>query len=129
MSNVAIILDASAVLALLHREPGHQVVTQYLAHSAISTVNLAEVIGKQQEIGMPSAQLVAHLKLLGVAFIDLDAALAAEIGQMRSSAKRYGLSLGDLACLALGKHRGCPVLTADRLWSQTDYGVEVILIR
>ncbi len=36
-----------------------------------------------------------------------------------------GLSLGERACLALGR----PLVTADRVWGNLDVGVEVIVIR
>jgi len=42
---------------------------------------------------------------------------------------RAGLSLGDRACLALGKTLGYAVVTADRVWESLDAGVEVVLIR
>lgn len=47
-----IVLDASAVLALMFREPGHDQVAARLRQSCISTVNLAEVIGRFVRIGV-----------------------------------------------------------------------------
>ncbi len=41
-----IALDASALLAFLFREPGHEMVAQKLEESCISSVNLAEVLGR-----------------------------------------------------------------------------------
>jgi PIN domain nuclease of toxin-antitoxin system len=45
--------------------------------------------------------------------------------------KCYGLSLGDLYCLALGKYLGKPVYTADRVWKDVGekIGVNIVLIR
>ena len=43
--------------------------------------------------------------------------------------KKYGLSLGDRACLALAKHKKLPVLTADKIWKKFDLGLKVQLIR
>jgi PIN domain nuclease of toxin-antitoxin system len=40
------VLDASAVLTLLHDEPGASEVTPWIAEGVISAVNLAEVIGQ-----------------------------------------------------------------------------------
>ena len=40
------VLDASAVLALVHDEPGAELVSAALPSAALCTVNLAEVIGK-----------------------------------------------------------------------------------
>lgn len=39
-----IVLDASAVLALLFREPGHEEVAARIRGSCLSTVNLSEVL-------------------------------------------------------------------------------------
>lgn len=41
-----IVLDASALLAYLFEETGHQVVAQYIEDACISTVNLCEVAGR-----------------------------------------------------------------------------------
>ncbi|MHB8733976.1 MAG: PIN domain-containing protein [Terriglobales bacterium] len=43
--------------------------------------------------------------------------------------RRWGLSLGDRACLALAFQRHAPVLTADRLWAELDVDVEIRLTR
>src|SRR5204863_8283095 len=40
------VLDASAILALINNEPGADEVAEALPESVLSTVNLAEVIGK-----------------------------------------------------------------------------------
>ena len=40
------VLDASAVLALIHDEPGGDVVAERLAGSVMGAANLAEVVGK-----------------------------------------------------------------------------------
>ena len=40
-----------------------------------------------------------------------------------------GLSLGDRACLALGKRLNLPVLTADKVWTSLSLGITINLIR
>ncbi len=40
------VLDASAVLALIHNEPGADRVAEALIGGVLETVNLAEVVGK-----------------------------------------------------------------------------------
>jgi len=40
------VLDASAVLALVHHEPGADVVAAAIASATLATANLAEVIGR-----------------------------------------------------------------------------------
>ena len=56
-----------------------------------------------------------------------DHALAA--AQLRIATKRWGLSLGDRLCLALGLESNLPVLTADRRWKELNIGVNIVLIR
>ena len=50
------ILDASAVLAVLNGERGEKKVIPILAESAVSTVNLTEVVAKLLETGMDEAE-------------------------------------------------------------------------
>jgi len=129
MNNV--VLDASAVLAMIYEEPGQERVEEMLPHSLISTVNLSEVIAKvldrQPELSKTIVlTLLDSFKLNGVDFDDEQAEIA---GELRRFTKEYGLSLGDRCCLALAKQTKLKVLTADRQWAQIDLGVEIELIR
>jgi len=124
-----IALDASALLAFLFREPGHERVAPILAESCLSTVNLSEVIGRFVRDGHPSRGVSEQLLASGVEFVPFaaeDAALAAEVVPRT---QRLGLSLGDRACLALALRRRVPVYTADRSWQRLDLGVSVVVIR
>ena len=126
---MSVVLDASALLAYLQDEPGGERVRAALPHAVISTVNWAEVVGKAQDDGVDTRGLREDLASLGLAFEPLSAAQAEIAGQFKERTRRYGLSLGDRACLALGSDRGEPVCTADRVWKQLDLGVEVEMIR
>ena len=125
-----VLLDASALLAYLHREPGFEVVRQAVrGGAAIGAVNLAEVLGKVREKGRDAARIHTALGALGLAvlpFDEEDAALAGELGPL---AKSHGLALGDRACLAQAMRRRMPVLTADRVWATLGLEVEVRVIR
>jgi ribonuclease VapC len=123
------VLDATTVLALLNNEPGAAKVAARLSRAVISTVNLAEVVGKLAEAGMPEETIHTVLGELGVTVIPFDEALAFSTGFLRPKTSRYGLSLGDRACLALGQHLGRPVLTADRMWNRMKLDVDVQMIR
>ena len=126
---MSVVLDASALLAYLQDEPGGERVRAALGHAVISTVNWAEVVGKARDDGVDTRGLREDLASLGLAFEPLSAAQAEIAGQLKERTRRYGLSLGDRACLALGSDRGESVCTVDRVWKQLDLGVEVEMIR
>jgi ribonuclease VapC len=52
-----------------------------------------------------------------------------EVARLRLLTKAIGLSLGDRACLALGRKLGLPVFTADQAWENVGVAVEVRLVR
>ena len=110
------ILDASAVLAFLLRERGHERVLEALAGDPrMSTVNFAEVATKYVLRGFPE-EAERLRDELPVVFVPVDDDLALQAALMASATKPLGLSLGDRVCLALAKRSGLPALTADRAW-------------
>lgn len=124
------VLDASALLALLHREPGIEVVQASVAVSVISSVNWAEVIQKIiARGGREPNEVVDDLEYLGLAVIAFTADDAEMAAGLWFLGRRSGLSLGDRACLSLARRLGLPALTGDRRWATLDLGVEVRLIR
>lgn len=123
------VLDASAFLALLNAEPGWERVAEVLPRSVISSVNLAEVVGKLVDHGVPEAEIGSLLAGLSVEVAPFDRAAAMAAGELRRIDGGRQLSLGDRACLALARLRGEAALTADRYWIQVDAGAEVLLLR
>jgi PIN domain nuclease of toxin-antitoxin system len=124
-----VVLDASALLAFLRREPGRARVEKVLHRSILSAVNLAEVVAKAVEYGGTLEGVAARLAPLPirvVPFTPEDAYLSASL---RSPTRSEGLSLGDRCCLALGLRIGAPVWTAEQAWARVDLGVTVELIR
>ena len=123
------VLDASAVLALLHREPGGETVRPVLPDCAISTVNLSEVIAKLVENGTEAAAAVRLTEAQPFQPVDHTLALAQLTGTLRAATRHAGLSLGDRACLALALALDLPVFTTDRAWRDLPLDVDVRLIR
>ena len=124
-----IVLDASALLALLFREPGHEKVEAALNESWMSTVNLAEVIGRFARDGHSSLEVLARLQLTAIEFCEFDASQAALTAELLPKTRHLGLSLGDRACLALAASHECPAMTADGAWDELDLGIAIRLIR
>ena len=124
-----IALDASALLAFLFAEKGHEEVAECLDDSCISTVNLAEVASRFARDGHDPRELCQRIvdsSIEIVPFLTSDAAIAAALVPIT---QEYGLSLGDRACLALAMTRQMPALTADRAWASLKLPVQVRLIR
>jgi len=112
------VLDASAVLALLNKEPGYEQVLAVLPTAAIGTVNLTEVISKLCERGVPPGAAMEAVQCLGVEMVPHSVEHALLSGELRSKTKAFGLSLWDRACLALGRERRTTVITAERHWDE-----------
>jgi PIN domain nuclease of toxin-antitoxin system len=112
----AVVLDASAVLALMDGEPGDDAVAAVLPGARLSAVNLAEVVSKLAERGMPAEQAHADALALGVDVVAFDGDLALDAGALRPLTRAAGLSLGDRSCLALARRHQAAVLTTEARW-------------
>lgn len=123
------VLDASAVLALLHREPGAETVRSILEDSAISTVNLSEVIAKLVETGTDPDKAILLTQAQPFQPMDHTLEQAQVAGALRATTRQAGLSLGDRACLALALALKLPVYTADRAWRDLPLEIDVRPIR
>ena len=127
----SIVLDASALLAMLREEPGGDKVAGALIGSRMCVVTLAEMTGHFVQNGMPPEAVDAMLRPLPVTLVEADAALARLAGHLRVATSEAGLSLGDRFCLALALREGLPAWTADRQWASVaeKIGVKVKVIR
>jgi ribonuclease VapC len=125
-----VVLDASAILAMLNEEPGAEKINlELLSRATTSTVNLAEVQARLvREGGDPEETWALTLDPLPDVepFTVEQAKLAGSLVQKTS---RLGLSLGDRACLALAIVLNAPVYTADRPWKTLNIGVPIHVIR
>ena len=127
MSNV--VLDSSAILAVIQNEPGQENVRPFLNGALVSTVNLAEVTTHLARSGAPQFIIEKAISKLSIHPYSFPNELVSLTGMLVQKTRQYGLSLGDRACLALGITKGFPVITADTIWADIDLPVEVRLIR
>jgi len=124
------VLDASALLALLHREPGADQVAAALGQGAvIGAVNLAEVVSRLTDGGMPETRVRSRLDALDLSIATYDEELALRTGFLRPQTRAHGLSLGDRACVALAQRLDATALTADSRWRQLAADVRLAFIR
>lgn len=123
------VLDASAMLALINKECGYEVVSDVVTTSVMSTVNIAESFTSLQKHGLDiqtARVIITDLLFEVVPFDESQAFIAA---QLHKSTSQFGLSLGDRACLSVALHLKIPVLTADKLWSKLKLDIPIQIIR
>lgn len=125
------VIDASAALALLCTEPGHDTVAGLLPGSVISAVNYSEVVQKLAQLGSATAEDdAAALIALGATVAAFDTTGAVNAARLWPVTRGAGLSLADRVCLALAAELPDGVaVTADRAWGELDLDVKVQLIR
>jgi ribonuclease VapC len=124
-----IALDASAFLALLFREKGHERVAAVINQACLSTVNLAEVIGRFVLDGHEPDTVLQRLTAAPLEIVSFGPSEAALSASLLPRTRPLGLSLGDRACLALALARRIPAVTADRTWLKLDLDVKIEVIR
>ncbi len=123
------VVDASALLALLHAEPGAETVEEALENGAISTVNWSEVQQRSLASRIDVDDLRGDVEALGLEIVPFTVEDAEQAAALWGPTRHVGLSLGDRACLGLARRLGLPALTADRAWLELDLGVQVQTIR
>lgn len=125
------VLDASAILAIIFEEPGQDVVLAHAKGSLISTVNLVEIFAKSAARDIDSEGVLAQLRRLEIDIAPFQIDEARISADLRPRTIKHGVSLADRACLALAIDRELPVLTADRVWADLDLdlGIDIRLIR
>ncbi|MDY7524320.1 type II toxin-antitoxin system VapC family toxin [Sphingomonas sp. 10B4] len=126
-----VVLDASALIAMLKGEKGSTKVAGAIAGARVSSVNYAEVVSHFIHVGMPAHEVDAMLQPLPMDVVAADPALATLAGRLRAVTAEAGLSLGDRFCLALAQRDGLPVWTSDQNWKKVAdaAGVKVVAIR
>jgi PIN domain nuclease of toxin-antitoxin system len=129
VSDAEIVVDASAVLALLLDEGFKHFDPERVVGATISAVNFSEVLAKLCEGGLTEDEADEAVSALDFRILAFDQNQARATAWLRQSTRQAGLSLADRACLALGVRLQCPVVTADRAWATLDINADIVLVR
>lgn len=124
-----VLFDTSAVIALLKKEPGYEILEDIVANSAISSVNLCELVSVLGRSGVTENEIDAIITDLLPEIISFSESLAIQAGKLASYTKDFGLSLGDRACIATAIENKMPVYTTDKIWQEVTVPVEIIIVR
>jgi PIN domain nuclease of toxin-antitoxin system len=123
-----IVLDSSAILAVLLNEPERDFVLERIQGSFATIVTDCEAIGVMVR-NKADAQAEANAILeLGVRIVPVSLELAIEAAAMIEKTQFFGLSLGDRLCIGLGRAMDAEILTGDRVWTRVDLGARITLI-
>jgi ribonuclease VapC len=131
-----VVLDSSAVLAMILKEPGGDRVESLLdrldagsrrIHIAISAVNWCEILTRLEraELAMTGERLASILSGVEVQpFGKTEAEVSAKYARLDAS-----LSIGDRACIALAAQRRAVAWTTDKIWARVSLPVKVEFLR
>jgi PIN domain nuclease of toxin-antitoxin system len=82
-----VVLDASALLALVNQEAGQEVVAELLPRSVVSAVNVSELVAKLTEQGIPEDTVQGLLVALELTVIPFDEGQGLVAGYLRAATK------------------------------------------
>ncbi|WP_341748898.1 type II toxin-antitoxin system VapC family toxin [Candidatus Tisiphia endosymbiont of Sialis lutaria] len=125
------LLDTSAIIALLKKEPGYKILEDVIASSSIASINLSELVSvltrsniAENEIDIIVADIVPEI-------IPFCENIAIKTGKLSRLTKDYGLSLGDRACIATGCYYNMEIYTTDKIWLKVADNIttKIILVR
>jgi ribonuclease VapC len=124
-----VLFDASALLALIKGEPGHDILEDLLASSCISAVNLSEVITVLTRIGISPEEITEIISVIPEV-IDFTQNIALTAGNLSNITKEFGLSLGDRSCIATAIQHNMTVYTTDQIWAKINIdGLNIAVAR
>lgn len=124
-----VVLDASALLAVLLNEPGGDIVLDVMRGSAMSALNASECFSKIVDKGFPATSVMTLLRQFEIETVPFSLKQAVAAADLRPKTRSVGASLGDRAFLLLALERGEAAYTADRRLADLDLGIDIRLIR
>lgn len=124
------LLDTSALLVALKKEPGYEAVEDIIARSAASSVSLGELASLLARSGMGEKEIDAVVTDLVPEIIPFSEDIAVLAGKLSGAEGGDGLSPADRACIATGMVCGMDIYTTDKTWLKPGgaLGVKIILV-
>jgi ribonuclease VapC len=128
---MSFVLDASALLAALFNEPGGDYVFEVIDNAHISSVNLSEVYTTLLDGGSTFERAEEIVRPLPICIRPFGSDHALEAAKLRGLTRRFGLSLGDRACITQAIMDELPILTSDRRMAEAKavLGIDIRMIR
>jgi ribonuclease VapC len=123
------VIDASIALAVLSGQADLSKMELFLRDGYLSAINAAEVQAHLVRWGMGPGQAWRSVRDLPLEIHPFDLFQARTAGDLIALAQPQRLSLGDRACLSLGKFLNTPVVTLDREWQKLDLGIAIYVPR
>jgi ribonuclease VapC len=125
-----VVLDSSAIMAVLNGEPGQNVVLPLMQGAHVSALIVAEIATILVRTGWAVEAARDRIEQLELASHDFTYDRALASGLLVAQTSVAGLSLADRACIGLGLELKLPVFTADRAWaSVAGLPLDIRLIR
>jgi PIN domain nuclease of toxin-antitoxin system len=128
VANISV-FDTSAILAVIFDEAGGDIVLPLLRDGLVSSVNMAEAHTILLLRGSGPGFAWSRLLAFGFEICPFSEKQARTAAELVGITRRYGLSLGDRACLALALERKATVYTTDTAWKNLSLGVDIEVIR
>ena len=128
--NNRVILDASALLALIQEETGAEIIKPLLKFSVMSAVNVTETLSVLQRTNISPEEGLTLITDIVTTIVPFDLEQAEQVAKLHPLVQPQGLSLADRACIALAIKLQIPIYTADRIWDELKLdNIDIRLIR
>lgn len=124
-----IVLDSSAVLAVLLKEPGADRVEDAFEQGVISAASLAEILSKALQRGFDLQGAYERIIAFDLEVYPVDEAQAILAAEISKAPRQLDLSLGDRLCVALAMTLQTELLTGDTGMSMFDAGIPITKFR
>ena len=124
-----IVLDSSAVLAVLLNEPGADRAEAAFEQGVITAASLTEILSKALKFGFDLQSAYERVVSFGLTVHPVDEAQAFLAAEISKAPRELNLSLGDRLCIALAMTLRVELLTGDTGMSLYDAGIPITKFR